>query len=69
MSIEEPPGLFSESTFPLSSAFLHHALLLDLAFKQPAQKLAFTHRWDGRPARILELHFRGGEITHELLRS
>jgi hypothetical protein len=26
--------LFSESTFPLSSAFVHHALLLDLAFKQ-----------------------------------
>jgi hypothetical protein len=32
--IEESPWLFSESTFPLSSAFVHHALLLDLAFKQ-----------------------------------
>jgi hypothetical protein len=30
--------LLSESTFPLSSAFLHHALLLDLAFKQSVQK-------------------------------
>jgi hypothetical protein len=26
--------LLSESTFPLSSAFVHHVLLLDLAFKQ-----------------------------------
>jgi hypothetical protein len=30
-SFEEPPWLFSESTFPLSSVFVHHALLLDLA--------------------------------------
>jgi hypothetical protein len=29
--------LFSESTFPLSSVFVHHALLLDLAFKQYVQ--------------------------------
>jgi hypothetical protein len=28
--------LLSESTFPLSATFLHHALLLDLAFKQSA---------------------------------
>src|SRR5271165_7248753 len=34
---EEPPWLFSESTFPLSSAFVHHALLPDLAFKQYVQ--------------------------------
>jgi hypothetical protein len=37
MSFEEPPWLFSESTFPLSSVFVHHALLLDLAFKQYGQ--------------------------------
>jgi hypothetical protein len=34
MSFEEPPWLFSESTFVLSSVFVHHALLLGLAFKQ-----------------------------------
>jgi len=33
-SFEEPPWLFSESTFPLSQPFVHHALLADLAFKQ-----------------------------------
>ena len=37
MSLEEPPWSFSESTFPLSSAFVHHELLLDLAFKQSGQ--------------------------------
>jgi|SRR6516225_6215913 hypothetical protein len=36
MSVEEPPWLFSESTISLSSVFVHHALLLDLAFKQLA---------------------------------
>jgi len=34
MSFEAPQCLFSESTFPLSSAFVPHVLLLDLAFKQ-----------------------------------
>jgi hypothetical protein len=34
MSFEEPPWLWSESTWPLSSAFLHHVLLVDLTFKQ-----------------------------------
>jgi hypothetical protein len=34
--------LFSESTFPLSSVFIHYALLLDSAFKQLAQKLVFS---------------------------
>src|SRR6516162_8209330 len=34
---EEPPWLFSESTSSLSSVFVHHALLLDLAFKQYVQ--------------------------------
>src|SRR5271166_1170126 len=37
MSFEEPPWSLSGSTFPLSSAFVHHALLLDLAFKQPGK--------------------------------
>ena len=40
MSFEEPPWLFSESTFPLSSVFVHHALLLDLAFRQYVQVAA-----------------------------
>ena len=31
MSVEEPRWLFSESMSPLSSAFVHHALLFDFA--------------------------------------
>ena len=50
MSVEEPPWLFSESTWSLSSAFVHHALLLDLAFKQSARNRFFNPRSG---------HFRG----------
>src|SRR5689334_12494357 len=54
MSFEEPPWLWSESTWPLSSAFLHHVLLVDLTFKQsastsflrlPSLQLNSAHNW------------------------
>ena len=46
MLIEEPPWFLSESTSPLSSAFVHHALLFDFAFKQHVHVDCFRHTDD-----------------------
>jgi hypothetical protein len=47
MSFEEPPWLWSESTWPLSSAFLHHVLLVDLTFKQSVGRSVPAARFAG----------------------
>ena len=61
--------MFSESTFPLSSAFVHHALLLDLAFKQHTRNhhiivyratraINIAVRPDGTSAKLPEISLR-----------
>ena len=70
--------MFSESASPLSSAFVHHALLLDLAFKQsadgsvPFARIARTNSAHSRHTMFVrEFRFRGrpGNVFLYLLKA